>query len=114
MNSRKRFAAKGQIRQAIFSGMANSDGARVDFVSLDDGRCALLRDGQFVAAWGNDMYGIDDGVRRFLEMTNVVQPRGRGEKIATRAMTRSQPSRRTDNSRTLHDFKRLKVEINEP
>jgi hypothetical protein len=67
-------AGRLRVRQAIFSGTAAADGARVTFVSLFDGRCALLRDGKLIAAWGSDVYGVDVGVREFLEVTEGEQP----------------------------------------
>ena len=60
---------KFRVQQAIFTGAAAADGAHLTFASLSDGRCALLRDGALVAAWGSDVYGVDVGVRRFLVET---------------------------------------------
>jgi hypothetical protein len=60
-----------RVQQAIFHGVAAADGARVVFASLTDGRCALLLDDRLVAAWGNDVYGIDVAVCAYLEMTGV-------------------------------------------
>ena len=61
--------SKFHVRQAIFSGTAAADGARVTFASLADGRCGLLREGALIAAWGSDVYGVDVGVREFLVTT---------------------------------------------
>ena len=60
-----------RVQQAIFHGVAAADGARVVFASLTDGRCALLRNDRLIAAWGNDVYGINVGVREYLEMTGA-------------------------------------------
>jgi hypothetical protein len=56
------------VKEAIFTGTAFDGGAKVAFVSLTDGRCALIRDGLLVAAWATDAYGIDDGARQYLQL----------------------------------------------
>ena len=71
-----------RVQQAIFHGVAAADGARVVFASLTDGRCALLLDDRLVAAWGNDVYGIDLAVREYLEMTGVAAGRAAAARAA--------------------------------
>ena len=56
------------VKQSIFSGKTVDGGADVAFVSLTDGRCALIRAGVLIAAWGTDEYGIDGAVRQYLEL----------------------------------------------
>jgi hypothetical protein len=74
------------VKQSIFRGTAKADGARVEFVSLADDRCALLRNGDLIAAWGSDAYGINDGVLQFLQITDSARPRP-----FSRARTRGAP-----------------------
>ena len=96
-------AGRFRIRQAIFNGTAADNGARVEFVSLVDGRCALLRDDKIVAAWGSDAYGIDVGVRHFLEVMEGVKPSARATvpphpRPRSRAAVPTTPAPRRSNS----------------
>jgi hypothetical protein len=83
-----------RVQQAIFHGVAAADGARVVFASLTDGRCALLLDDRLVAAWGNDVYGIDVAVCEYLEMTGVAAERSAAARAA-RADSRARARART-------------------
>jgi len=83
-----------RVQQAIFRGVAAAAGAPVIFASLTDGRCALLLDDRLVAAWGNDVYGIDLAVREYLEMTGVAAGRAAAARAA-RADCRARARART-------------------
>ena len=60
--------SKFPVKQPIFTGTTIDGGAEVALVSLTDDRCALIRDGVLIAAWATDAYGIDEGVRQYLEL----------------------------------------------
>ena len=48
-----------------------ADGHQYVFVVLDDGRCALTRDGKVMQAWSHDDLGIDTAVDQFCALTGV-------------------------------------------
>jgi hypothetical protein len=61
------------IRQALLRA-ALSDGTNLLLVVLEDGRCAILRDGTPVHTADGDADGIDDAVQLFLRLSRVPQP----------------------------------------
>ena len=47
----------------------DADGTKVKFVVLDDDRCAVVRDGQFVYIGNGDQEGVEQGIFAFNSLT---------------------------------------------
>ena len=61
------------VRQALLNASL-LDGTNLLLVVLEDGRCAILRDGEMVHTAGGDADGIDHAVQLFLSLSKVPQP----------------------------------------
>ena len=65
------------VRQALLKASL-LDGTSLLLVVLEDGRCAILRDGEMVHTAGGDADGIDHAVQLFLRLSRVPQPQADG------------------------------------
>jgi len=58
------------IQQPLFHAIG-PDGNKVVFVMLNDGRCAVMRNGDVIHTGPGDQTGIQDAVSRFLSMIKL-------------------------------------------
>ena len=78
---------------ALFVGKG-ADGSQYAFGVLDDGRCAISRDGKVMKAWDYDHLGIDTAVDEYCSLTGPGGTKSVSERVrAFDVQPRSRPSK---------------------
>ena len=78
---------------ALFVG-EGADGSQYAFGILDDGRCAISRDGLVIKAWDYDHLGIDTAVDEYCALTGPAGTKPVSERVrAFAARLQSRPSK---------------------